>query len=393
MENDSYHSSDSSIPLKRLAIIWTNFGPYHMARIRALTNYFDVQAIELADYQRLYRWEKEDDEVPVITLKKGASEDQGQLGVALELWRQLSKLRPTVVLVPGYATLPAICAALWGRAHGASTFLMSESNFDDHPRHSFSEVVKRVLVTLLFNGGIVGGKRAASYLQRLGMPAKRIGWAYDVVDNEYFSSRAAQCRRELDHSGNGSQPLYFLFVGRLAPEKNVSTLLDAFGKYRDSGGAWHLVIAGDGPLNKALRAQADALIRSGKVVFTGHKSVNGLPSLYAFAGCFVLPSLREPWGLVVNEAMASGLPVIVSSRCGCSDDLVENEANGFIIDPSNVFDLTAALERMARLSEKERAKMAKKSQTIIAGYSTERWASEVARIVNTLHNEGSTNEI
>ena len=193
--------------LRRLAIIWTNFGPYHMARILALENDFDVQPVELANYQRLYRWDKEDSEVPVHTLRDGAWEDQNQLGVALDLWRKLSALRPSVVLVPGYATLPALCAALWGRMHRAVTILMSESNFDDHRRHFAVEAVKRVLVTLLFDGGIVGGKRAASYLQRLGMPADRIARAYDVVDNAYFSSRAAECRREAGGSEHLPPPV------------------------------------------------------------------------------------------------------------------------------------------------------------------------------------------
>jgi glycosyltransferase involved in cell wall biosynthesis len=342
--------------------------------------HFDVKAIELANYQRLYRWERQDSDFVVHTLKNGVWEDQIQWQVALELWKKLSALQPEIVLVPGYASLPALCAAIWGRTHRAMTILMTESNFDDHRRHPLSEAVKRTIVRFLFNGGIAGGRRSTSYLERLGMPSRRIGRAYDVVDNQYFASHAAQCRRQAIESGNGYKSPYFLYVGRLAPEKNLCTLLDAFGLYRDSGGIWPLVIVGDGPLNGALRDQANAHLRSGAVVFTGQKNIHELPSIYAFAGCFVLASAREPWGLVVNEAMASGLPVIVSSRCGCVDDLVDDGSNGFIIDSSSAPSIAQALVRMSKLSGEERARMGERSQRIISDYSPDRWASEVRRI-------------
>jgi glycosyltransferase involved in cell wall biosynthesis len=377
---------------EQLAVIWTNFGPYHMARIQAMKPFFDVKAIELASDQRLYRWWRGEPDDVVHTLTSGDWEDQNRLLVALKLWRRLNLLRPRVILVPGYASLPALCAAVWGRTHAAKTILMSESNVDDRPRQFLAEGLKRILVTLLFSGGIVGGKRAASYLQRLGMPAHRIARAYDVVDNDYFSSRAAQFRREANDSGKGIPSPYFLFVGRLAPEKNVSTLLQAFGEYRESGGTWSLVIVGDGPLRSALHEQVRALLRSGAVVFTGLKNVHELPQLYAFAGCFVLPSLSEPWGLVVNEAMASGLPVIVSSRCGCVDDLVDDGSNGFIVDSESVSSIAAALARMSKLSLEERAKMAERSQAIIEDYSPERWASEVQRLVWAMQKDNPVNE-
>jgi glycosyltransferase involved in cell wall biosynthesis len=128
------------------------------------------------------------------------------------------------------------------------------------------------------------------------------------------------------------------------------------------------------------------------VVFTGLKNVHELPQLYAFAGCFVLPSLSEPWGLVVNEAMASGLPVIVSSRCGCVDDLVDDGSNGFIVESGSASSIAAALACMSKLSLEERAKMAERSQAIIEDYSPERWASEVRRIVSAVRKDNPVNE-
>ncbi len=366
---------------ERLAVIWRNFGPYHLARIRAVKPFFDVRAIELASDERLYRWWRDEPDALSYTLTQGAWEDQRRTIVARKLWKMLGELRPTVILVPGYADLPALYAAAWGRSHGARIILMSESNYDDHPRRILTELLKRILVMLLFSGAVVGGKRAASYVRRLGIPGEKVAGAYDVVDNHFFSSRAA--RHRLQASPSEKQP-YFLFVGRLAPEKNISTLLRAHSRYLESGGGWPLVIVGSGPLNEELLEQAKGQIQCGTVVFAGHKNIHELPEFYAFAGCFVLPSTREPWGLVVNEAMASGLPVIVSSRCGCADDLVENGSNGFIVDPENPTELVAALERVASLSREERMRMGARSLVIIGDYSPERWAGEVQRLVGIL---------
>jgi 1,2-diacylglycerol 3-alpha-glucosyltransferase len=370
-----------SILAERVAPIWTNFGPYHRARIRALEPYFDVQAIELASEERLYRWTREELDVASHTVVCGAWEDQSSVVIARKLWRILDQINPTVVLAPGYATLPALCAGAWGRVRGVKTIVMSESNYDDHPRKRFAELLKRFLVTSLFIGGVVGGKRAAAYLKRLGIPEKRIAYGYDVVDNQYFSTQVAECRKV---AAGSKRPPYFLFVGRLAPEKNISTLIRAYASYLRGGGLWNLLIVGEGPDRDRLHEQASEQIRNGSVVFTGHKGIHELPEIYAFAGCFVLPSLREPWGLVVNEAMASGLPVIVSSRCGCADDLVDHGCNGFIVDPENTSDLVAALDRVSRMSEEQRMQMAKRSRRIVADYSPEKWAREIQRLISIL---------
>jgi 1,2-diacylglycerol 3-alpha-glucosyltransferase len=361
---------------ERVAVIWTNFGPYHIARIEALRAFFDVRAIELASDERLYRWWRAEPDASSYTLTQGAWEDQGRFAVAGKLWRLMDDLRPTVILSPGYATLPALCAAAWGRIHGAKTIVMSESNYGDHPRGILPELFKRSLVTLLFHGGVVGGMRAASYLRRLGIPEDKIAGSYDVVDNDYFVSEAERCRAEAS-----GRPPYFLFVGRLAAEKNIPTLLQAHARYLASGGEWELVIVGDGPLRQQLQEQAKAGVQSGKVIFAGHKVIRELPDFYAFAGCLVLPSIREPWGLVVNEAMASGLPAIVSSRCGCADDLIQNGSNGFVFNPESFSDLSRLLGQVSRLSKGERKRMGQRSMEIIAAYSPERWAKEIYRLV------------
>jgi glycosyltransferase involved in cell wall biosynthesis len=367
---------------QRLVIVWPSFGPYHLARIQSLTAHFDVHAVELAGSQRLYRWAENKSSLgwSIHTLREGAWEDQNSLAVAVRLWRKLNDLRPDLLLVPGYANAPALSAALWGKTHASRTLLMSESNQDDYRRKWWVELGKRALVTCLFDGAVVGGKRAKHYLASLGLAGLNVATGYDVVDNHFFSERTGLIRI----SGSGREGAltapYFLYVGRLAPEKNVCSLIQAFGAYRKAGGVWNLMLVGDGPLAADLRSRAAGLACSGAICFAGHKTAAELARYYAYATCFVLPSRREPWGLVVNEAMAAGLPVIVSSRCGCADDLVEPGANGFLIDPEDTDALGRCMREISTMSASALGSMGARSREIIAKYSPAYFASEIYRI-------------
>ena len=112
----------------------------------------------------------------------------------------------------------------------------------------------------------------------------------------------------------------------------------------------------------------------------GFKQYEELPSYYAAAGAFIHASTTEQWGLVVNEAMASGLPVLVSNRCGCASDLVQDGVNGWTFDPTDEEQLA---ELMLKISSDEalRSEMGRKSQEIIANWGPERFASGIADAV------------
>ena len=142
-------------------------------------------------------------------------------------------------------------------------------------------------------------------------------------------------------------------------------LIEEFADYRERGGKWSLVLAGDGPLREPLKVLVTSLGLSGTVQFAGHKTSTGLLPYYAFAGCFVLPSTREPWGLVVNEAMASGLPVLVSDRCGCAEDLVQSGVNGFVFDPAERGAIRQSLQSIEKREGELLVRMGRQSREII----------------------------
>ena len=320
--------------------------------------------------------------MPVRTLLPAASWREAKgFRLAMLLWKCLDQLSPEVVLVPGYYTLPGLAAALWAKANGRRTVLMTESTGQDHKRVWWKEACKGALVRSLFDWAIAGGAPHRRYLQKLGFPTERIARFYDVVDNDFFQSRSRALRNYCDPADFDLPEQYFLYVGRLAEEKNVVGLLEAYFQYRAAGGDWFLVYIGDGPQLQQLRACAAHCEFGVDVYFTGLRGTPELPQYYGFASCFVLPSRREPWGLAANEAMACGLPIILSQRCGCIEDLLHEPENGFSFNPDQEDELAATLFAMSRLSPEERAGMGLRSREIIARFSPQAWAKEIAKIV------------
>src|SRR6267378_2061180 len=193
------------------------------------------------------------------------------------------------------------------------------------------------------------------------MPRERIFTGYDVVDNEYFRQKAEEVRQKYALPEN-----YFLASARFVEKKNLAMLIQAYAEYRRSAAfakatadkeiaanvPWDLVVLGDGPLRESLNSQLSTLNLNEHVHLPGFKPYDELPVYYALANAFVHASTTEQWGLVVNEAIASGLPVIVSERCGCAPELVNG--NGFTVDPLDEQALAARLLQMASLSEHDR---------------------------------------
>ena len=374
-----------------ICVLWIDWYAYHVARFRALCEFpalrGRVAGVEMVGGTGVHRGlqfrENLPADLPVTTLfENGNWGELNKWRVSRAIWRYLNRHQPNTLFVPGYYNLPALTAAIWGRLHRKRTVLMTESTEVDHLRKPVLEKFKALLIRALFSWSIAGGRPHIRYLEKLNFPKARIGRFYDVVDNRSFREQASHNRERHTARDFRLPQNYFLFVGRLAEEKNVTGLLDSYRNYRNSGGTWSLVLVGDGPLRKALLAQPESTSHKADIYFEGLKNSRKLSPYYAFAGCFVLPSSREPWGLVVNEAMASGLPVVITRQCGCAEDLVEEGANGFIFDAADGNALTNCLHRIEQLSSFERKKMSERSLEIIDRYSPEKWAGEVARIAN-----------
>jgi glycosyltransferase involved in cell wall biosynthesis len=260
--------------------------------------------------------------------------------------------------------------------------MMADSTAADAVRRRHREAIKRLVVRLC-NAALVAGAPQSDYVRCLGLATDRVFCGYDTVDNVHFAHGAQSVRANahLWRRRLGLPERFFLAASRFIAKKNLAGLLDAYAAYRQRAGpdAWHLVLLGDGELRAAIESRIARPDLAGRVMLAGFRQYDELPAYYALASAFVHASTTEQWGLVVNEAMAAGLPVLVSERCGCAVDLVANGINGFTFDPCDIQALAALMQRVAALTDERRAAMARAGQRIVADWGPERFADGLMR--------------
>ena len=355
--------------LKRIAYIVHRIGPYHDARLRAFARVAEVHAIELSAESDTYAWDRvlSGTEYSRTTIRAGAPVDSA--------CGEISRCRPDAVAIPGWSRPQSLLALAHCLRRGIPTILLSESQVHDAPRRPMSEWAKSFIVRST-DAALVGGRSHAKYLERLGMPPSRVALGYDAVDNEHFRAASDDARGEAPRwrAELGLPTRYVLACARLVPQKNFPALLEAFAILRRRGMAGvSLVIVGDGPERSRIEADVRRLGLLGSVHLAGFRQIGELPAYYALADAFVLPSTVEPWGLVVNEAMACGLPVVVSRRAGCARELVRT-SNGRLVNPEVPAEIADALGELL-LDPDLRHRMGESSRRRIARWGTDRFAN------------------
>jgi glycosyltransferase involved in cell wall biosynthesis len=235
---------------------------------------------------------------------------------------------------------------------------------------------------------------------QLGMAPERISLGYDAVDNFYFANQAEGVRNhKLEIRTKHNLPEnYFLASARFIEKKNLLRLLESYARYRELAGESQnlmriatirdLVLLGDGPLRPELCRLISSLRLQHCVRLPGFIQYGELPVYYGLADAFIHASTTEQWGLVVNEAMASSLPVLVSSRCGCASDLVQEGRNGFTFDPYNGEQMAELMLRISA-SDFPLSTLGSESQRIIASWGPARFASGVEAASNMAIRLGS----
>jgi 1,2-diacylglycerol 3-alpha-glucosyltransferase len=371
---------------KTLAISFTNFGPYHLARLRALAHALDAVggrliAYEIAGTERLYPWAREQGKEPfewVTLFPHRTLETIPRSACAKAIHESLRRDQPDVVAAVGYSRPESTALLRWSGRTGRPAILMSESQAIDHPRVWWKEAVKGTRVRR-FASALVGGPPHRSYLVDLGMPPDRIVLGYNAVDNERYARQAELARQSPEGRQGLPRVPYFLAVSRFAPEKNLVRLVRAYARYRIAApeeGAWDLVLCGDGPGASEIDDAVGASGFADSIHRPGFLQADELSRWYAFASAFVHPSLLEPWGLVVNEAAACGLPLLVSNRAGCGETLIPDrpQTTGWRFNPRDVDEMSHRLGEMANLAAADRQVMGRRASEVVAQWGPERFA-------------------
>jgi glycosyltransferase involved in cell wall biosynthesis len=253
--------------------------------------------------------------------------------------------------------------------------LWSESTALDARRgHRLVEFMKTRFLRLC-RGFVVSGKSSFQYLKDLGIPEWQIFTAPNAVDIQLFSAVADAARRDaVQVRTRHSLPArYFLYVGRLVEAKGVFDLLETYAKLSEEIRAEvSLVFVGDGSARTKLMERASA-IAPGTILFPGFAHREQLAEFYGLADALIFPTHSDPWGLVVNEAMSCGLPVVATSVAGCTEDLVRDGWSGFVIPPRDPSSLAGAMAHLA-VDSALRVEMGARGREKIGEYSPEAWA-------------------
>jgi 1,2-diacylglycerol 3-alpha-glucosyltransferase len=370
--------------MNSICVLFNRLGPYHTARLNAVGALLPTLGLELFGQDREYGWNQTEhsggfQKISAFPKSDGAPRKIGD--PIRRVFALLDEYQPGSVAIPGWSSKGALAALSWCVKVGRPAIVMSDSQSSDAIRTWPKEAAKKGIVRMCA-AGLVAGTPHVEYLADLGMARERIFTGYDVVDNNH-SHRGADAARGDANRLRARWHLpekYFLACSRFIAKKNLRRLVEAYHGYRQLAGAaaWDLVLIGDGPLRPRLETQVQQLGLGGHVSMPGFKQYDELPIYYGLAGAFVHAGITEQWGLVVNEAMASGLPVLVSARCGCARDLIAAGKNGFVFDPFDTMALSQLLRRISS-ADCDLAAMGRASRDLIGRWSPQTFATNLKR--------------
>ena len=368
---------------KKLAIVTEIIAPYRIPVFNALArrNDIDLHVVFLAETDKTQRqWQVYKDEIQFsYQVLRSWRRRFGKYHCLLNwgMRKALKQFCPDVIVCGGYNYVASWITLLWARTHTVSVLLWVESTAKDYRSgHPLVESLKTWFMRKC-QGFVVPGKSSLRYLQNYGVDAKTIFVAPNAVDTDFFAHNARTVRREAASFRKqlNVPPNFFLFAGRLVRSKGVFDLLHAYmSQAPELRSQWGLVFVGNGPMLSELQAEAAGVEN---VQFAGFAQREQLAVYYGLADVFVFPTHTDPWGLVVNEAMACKLPIIISDAAGCAEDLIQDGENGLKFSSGDTNQLATLMKNIAG-DEQRRHEMGERSYQWIQHYSPEICAKGIA---------------
>lgn len=416
----------------RFCIVYATFFPYHIDRLFSVSSYLEEHfpndkfyALQLCDKTFAYQWPRDlrHARVSLDTLiRSTAVQDLNFVTVFFSSYRYLLSKSVDLLFVPSYWPSYNIALLLAAKILNIRVILMTDSHKGSESSNRISKFFKKLFINS-FDGAFVAGQPHVNYLQSMGFVNKPIVTKFDAINNNLFSSSIAP---------SNSTSFCILCVCRFLPKKNLSLLLEAFVEFLESFRTSNdnnisrpkLLLVGNGPelssMVEYLRLNAltyaffpssfnlltEQVVSSSigldvDVIFYDYREPSFVQYIYNYAHVFVLPSLSEEWGLVVNEAMSSALPVIVSSQVGCSIDLLPLDTasassydfnsqfyastNGFIFENNSLQGLLSSLVSIYNIYTDDYSyyvQMSQSSLNIIADFSVENHARNLVHLAH-----------
>lgn len=329
-------------------VLWARYKGRVFSAVQRLAGSrgFDLHVVQMAETEQRRKSLSAADtayhQYPYELLYRGSIDDVPvSRSVPQFFWRGLTS-RADMTIIAGYAA-PQDWAQLAGLVLARRRrAVFCDSTAFDRPFSRAKHLAKRLFFSrchIVF----CYGERSRDFIASHGVPYRRIAIRRQAaaLPDGYDPSAAAAARL----GKHDIERARFIYVGRLSAEKNLIRLIDAFRRLHGDRRDATLCFLGDGPERRALEQAAADLMATGAVVFTGGVGPDALAAAYGEATALVLPSLSEPWGLVVNEALAYGCPALVSERCGCVPELVIEGRTGAAFDPFSIEAIEKAMRK------------------------------------------------
>jgi glycosyltransferase involved in cell wall biosynthesis len=313
--------------------------------------------------------------------------------VCPEVWTEIRSGRHDAVWLHGYTYAADVLAFLAAKSCGLPVFYRSETHLGLRRsgwRRRLRDAALSMAVRFV-DGFLAIGTANRDYYRALGAPEHKIFDVPYTVDNDRFMSAArltADERRAVRQKfGLPPGRPVVLFASKLMPRKHPDDLVHVMARLRNEGLPASLLFVGSGEMEPALRSLVVDYNLAGAVFFGGFVNQQELPKVYAASDVFVLPAENEPWGLIVNEVLCAGIPVIVAAEVGCVPDLVHDGENGLLVTAGDVASLTAAVRRLL-VDERARVAMGLKGLDMIQAWNYDRCRRGIVTAVESLHAGG-----
>jgi len=296
--------------------------------------------------------------------------------VCPEVWTEIRSGRYDAVWLHGYAYAVDVLAFVAAKSRGLPVWFRSETHLGLR-RSGWKRRLRDAVLSVAALGVhrfLAIGTANRKYYRALGVPDEKIVDVPYTVDNARFMAAARLSPDERvtvrQQFGVPTDRPLLLFASKLVPRKHPDDVVRAVARLRDDGVDVSLLVVGTGAMEPALRTLVSSLHLTEHVWFGGFVNQAELPRVYAASDVFVLPADNEPWGLIVNEVMCAGVPVVVAGEVGCVPDLVHEGRTGWLMDAGDVTSLVAALRRLVT-NDAEREAMGRAGLAVIATWSYE----------------------
>jgi glycosyltransferase involved in cell wall biosynthesis len=329
--------------------------------------YINFQAIELFGKGSAYSFDTYDNEENWWTclFPNNNANEVSKKEMKKALFDKLDSINPDIIIASSIVFFAGALGIRWAKKNKKKFIVFENAKPSQFKRNFLVQGVKDLILKQADGFWLPSNDYDKEYPEFFNK--MRFFYGYCCVDNDLFKNKS---KNEFDHNN-------LLCIARLVPIKNIDNLLRAWEVIEQKANNWKLNIIGDGTqLDSLTKLSADLNLKN--VTFLGAVDNKNTPSYLFDSDGFILPSLSETWGLVVNEAMAAGLPVLLSNKINAAHTLMKEGENGFGFDPLNINEIAEAVLKYTNLANEEKQNMSAKSLELIDSMSYEKMGSTLA---------------